>query len=210
MTPTDRSRPDHYRTLGVARTASATEIRQAYHARARQHHPDRRRGGDDVMSSVNAAYEVLADPVRRAEYDRRAFGPSGSSAAGASTTAERGPHPDPDVEAEMELRRRRSAASGPARIPWKAMAIVALIGCAIVLVASFFVDPPAEEPPDGILRVGSCVELLPNNDVREIACTGVDDRVVELIVPLDARCPSGLVAHRDRLGLVRACLEAAA
>lgn len=206
MASTDRSRPDHYRVLGVPRTATATEIRRAYHARARQFHPDRRQGGDEAMSSVNAAYEVLADPVRRAEYDRRTFGPTSTGTAG--QTARPAAHPDPDVEAEMELRRTRSAASGPARIPWKAMAVTALIGCGVVLVASFFVDPPSEETPDGILRVGSCVELLPNNDVREIACTGDDDRIVELIVPLDARCPSGLVAHRDRLGLVKACLEA--
>lgn len=161
------------------------------------------------MSSVNASYEVLADPARRAEYDRRTFGSASSASSAVGAAAPGAPHPDPDVEAEMELRRNRSAASGPARIPWKAMTVAALIGCGIVLVASFFVDPPSEETPDGILRVGSCVEVLPNTDVREIACTGVDDRVVELIVPLDARCPSGLVAHRDRLGLVRACLEAA-
>lgn len=88
------------------------------------------------------------------------------------------------------------------------MVVTAVLGCGIVLVASFFVDPPSEEVPDGILRVGSCVRIEPNSDVREIACTGVDDQVVELIVPLDARCPANLVSHRDRLGLVRACLEA--
>jgi len=64
------------------------------------------------------------------------------------------------------------------------------------------------EPPDGILRSGSCVEIEPNNDVREIACTGDEDLVVKLFIPIGARCPTGLLGYRDRLGLGTVCLEA--
>jgi len=59
---------DHYNTLGVARTASDSEIKSAYRRLAMQHHPDK--GGDSQkFAQINEAYEVLKDPQRRAEYD---------------------------------------------------------------------------------------------------------------------------------------------
>lgn len=71
--------PRHYDELGVAPTASAAEIRAAYVALARQHHPDRMGASSDVvraesaarMARVNAAWTVLSDPARRASYDAR-------------------------------------------------------------------------------------------------------------------------------------------
>jgi hypothetical protein len=71
--------PTHYETLGVARSASAAEVRAAYRAAARDHHPDA--GGDRArMQALNAAWAVLGDPARRAAYDRtlarRASGPA--------------------------------------------------------------------------------------------------------------------------------------
>lgn len=77
----------------------------------------------------------------------------------------------------------------------------------MILVASLFNDPPSEEVPDGILRTGSCVAMESNGDVREIACNGVDDIVVEYLIPTDASCPGGLGAFRDRLGLGTVCIE---
>lgn len=62
---------DHYTTLGVARTASADEIKRAYRKLASQHHPDR--GGDtQQFQKIQAAYDVLSDPDKRAEYDNPA------------------------------------------------------------------------------------------------------------------------------------------
>ena len=63
----------HYENLKVARDASADEIRAAYRALTRKHHPDRNPDNADaerVMSVVNVAYGVLSDPVKRAEHDR--------------------------------------------------------------------------------------------------------------------------------------------
>lgn len=69
---------DHYTTLGVAKTATADDIKRAYRRLASQHHPDR--GGDTQrFQEIQAAYDVLSDPGRRAEYDNpapRGFGPA--------------------------------------------------------------------------------------------------------------------------------------
>jgi len=61
----------HYDVLGVPRSASAEEVKRAYHRMAREHHPDVRAGtSGDPMVEVNAAWAVLGDPVRRHTYDR--------------------------------------------------------------------------------------------------------------------------------------------
>jgi DnaJ-class molecular chaperone len=62
---------DHYQTLGVARDASAEEIKRAYRRLASQHHPDR--GGDTAtFQNIQTAYDVLGDENRRRSYDNPA------------------------------------------------------------------------------------------------------------------------------------------
>jgi len=59
---------NYYTSLGVARTASAADIKQAFRKLASQHHPDK--GGDTVkFQEIQAAYAVLGDEQKRAEYD---------------------------------------------------------------------------------------------------------------------------------------------
>ena len=60
----------HYQVLGVRPDAGAEEIRVAYLRLARRHHPDHPGGSDETMRAVNAAWQVLRDPARRAAYDR--------------------------------------------------------------------------------------------------------------------------------------------
>jgi DnaJ domain len=61
--------PSHYEVLGVAHSATQAQVRAAYRAAARDHHPDT--GGDaGHMRALNVAWAVLGDPVRRAAYDR--------------------------------------------------------------------------------------------------------------------------------------------
>lgn len=67
---------DLYDILGVARTASADEIKKAYRRLARQHHPDVNPGNkaaEERFKEVTAAFEVLSDEKRRKLYDE--FGP---------------------------------------------------------------------------------------------------------------------------------------
>lgn len=189
-------------------TATPERIRVAYRERARLHHPDRAAGGGApaTMADLNEAYRVLGDPVRRHEYDRslRSGPVAGGSAAPRASAPGWG---DGEVVAPPPPAPSRLMPAGPARVPWKMMAIVAVVGSAVVLAAAAFTDPPSEEPPDGILRVGSCVEVEGNLDVREVACTGDGDVVVDLVLPTDARCPAGLGSYRDRLGLGTVCIE---
>lgn len=59
---------DHYATLGVSKTATADEIKRAFRKLASQHHPDK--GGDtQKFQAIQAAYAILGDEQKRAEYD---------------------------------------------------------------------------------------------------------------------------------------------
>ena len=70
-----RVNPDPYLVLGVSPTATQAEITHAYRDRLRAHHPDTRhppasKTADDDLRQVLAAYALLRDPARRADYDR--------------------------------------------------------------------------------------------------------------------------------------------
>ncbi len=63
---------DYYKTLGVARDASADDIKRAYRKLARKYHPDVSKESDAEarFKEVGEAYEVLKDPEKRASYDQ--------------------------------------------------------------------------------------------------------------------------------------------
>src|SRR3982751_212304 len=63
---------DYYATLGVPKTATAKEIKQAFRKLARKHHPDVNPGdkaAESKFKEMNEAYEVLGDPAKRKKYD---------------------------------------------------------------------------------------------------------------------------------------------
>lgn|GEM_PF-3030502 len=83
---------DHYGVLGVAPTADAAQIRRAFRAQSRRHHPDL--GGDHLLyARITTAYAVLSDPASREAYDRGAglSGGGGAPPGEAPTAGEREP-----------------------------------------------------------------------------------------------------------------------
>lgn len=63
---------DLYKTLGVSKTASASDIKKAYRALAKESHPDVNpddAGAEAKFKEVTGAYEVLSDEQRRKNYD---------------------------------------------------------------------------------------------------------------------------------------------
>jgi len=67
------AKQDFYDLLGVAREASAEDIKKAYRKLAMQYHPDRNAGdsaAERKFKEINEAYDVLKDEQKRAAYDR--------------------------------------------------------------------------------------------------------------------------------------------
>ena len=63
---------DYYAALGVGKTATAKEIKQAFRKLARKHHPDVNPGdkrAEAKFKEINEAHEVLSDPEKRKKYD---------------------------------------------------------------------------------------------------------------------------------------------
>src|SRR4051812_13115088 len=64
---------DPYEVLGVARGASAAEIKSAFRKLAKKHHPDANKNDSKAasrFSELNAAYEIVGDPEKRKAFDR--------------------------------------------------------------------------------------------------------------------------------------------
>ena len=63
---------DYYEILGVARNATAEQIKDAYRTLAMKYHPDRNKeaGAEEKFKEISEAYAVLSDNEKRATYDQ--------------------------------------------------------------------------------------------------------------------------------------------
>ena len=74
--------PNHYETLGIPKTATEKEIKQAFRALSMKFHPDKvktksqeeQNEANQKMQEINSANEVLSDPQQREIYDMEANG----------------------------------------------------------------------------------------------------------------------------------------
>jgi curved DNA-binding protein CbpA len=129
--PDQRFRGDPYAALDVRHEATDAQIKRRWRELARAHHPDRAAGDADAaatltarMARINAAYDVLRDPVRRAAYDsspagRRARAESGAAGGwprfddAAPFAGERGGPPPPPRTTPVTARYDTSAGLRP-------------------------------------------------------------------------------------------------
>jgi curved DNA-binding protein CbpA len=98
--PALRFRGNPYEVLGVGRDATSGAIKRRWRELAREHHPDRAAGDAAAaatltarMARINAAYDLLSDPLRRAHWDASTDGLAyerDSAARKASFDAEKG------------------------------------------------------------------------------------------------------------------------
>ena len=78
---------DYYEVLGVAKNASADEIKKAYRKLAIKYHPDRNpddKEAEEKFKEAAEAYDVLSDTEKRAKYDQfgHSMGPQGFGGSG--------------------------------------------------------------------------------------------------------------------------------
>lgn len=93
-----------YEVLGVPKTATAEEIKQAYRAGARKHHPDMNPGDDGAaerFKEVQSAYDQIGDPVKRAQYDSGHMNFRRRGRSSGSATPNPGPPPGFSFEEVM-------------------------------------------------------------------------------------------------------------
>ncbi len=61
---------DYYKILGIEKTASEEEIKQAFRKLAHKHHPDKEGGDEAKFKEINEAYQVLGNKEKRQQYDQ--------------------------------------------------------------------------------------------------------------------------------------------
>lgn len=75
---------DPYKTLGVDKTASTSDIKKAYYKLAKKFHPDinQEKGAEEKFHSLQEAYDILSDPQKKQQYDQFGASAFGQGAGG--------------------------------------------------------------------------------------------------------------------------------
>jgi DnaJ-class molecular chaperone len=98
-----RAETNHYATLGLDRRCTAAQIRAAYRALARQHHPDLNPNSPAAIARtqlLNGAHEILSDPELRHAYDRELDAPKKPAAPARTARGQRNIFRDVNLKLE--------------------------------------------------------------------------------------------------------------
>ena len=202
--------PSHYEILGVTSDASPEVIRKAYIRRARALHPDRQMGrtpsqaraAEEAMRQVNAAWTVLSDASKKAEYDRR-------SRPAAPRVRPEAPTPRTTVtrRPETPVEPVRSAEPRVEEAPvsiWSSIPVLLIIGVLLaVLVITAFADrepadnrPVVDQPATRFVE-GDCFELVGSTPRARSCDSGASDGLIVDVVPARGNCPQQTTALAD-------------
>ena len=180
----------YYKVLGVAETATDSQIRDAYRNAVRRVHPDTATTLSDSASSemaaISEAWSVLSDSELRKLYD------ISRKAMGATNPASSPAQPQPHYE--------------HAQFPWRMVLTFIVVGVVVVLVLNALSGPAVVSGPDGLIQSGSCVVVDENSAVSEVDCALEHYGVVSQLVGFDMVCPSDQESYRDRQGMGTACV----
>lgn len=106
---------DYYEVLGIAKGASAEEIKKAYRKMAIQYHPDKNPGdkaAEEKFKEVSEAYEVLSDETKRQQYDQFGHAAFGAGRGGGGYGGGYGGYGGGGIDLEEALRTFMGAAGG--------------------------------------------------------------------------------------------------
>ena len=98
-----RTKDNHYATLGLDRRCTLAQVRAAYRLLAKQFHPDVNHGSRDAVArtqELNAAHDILSDPEQRRAYDRELDTPKKSSTPSRGTKFQRNISQDVNLRLE--------------------------------------------------------------------------------------------------------------
>lgn len=188
----------HYDNLHVTRDAPAEVVRAAYQALASKLHPDRNPDdpqAESAMKLVNAAYEVLADPIKRAQHDRwigqmeankHAVAPRHAPVIRRPDAGETGdpaseePHSIDPVAGEAPRQRASTGRHG-----WTIVALAGTLGLALVGGAVWLMESESASAP-----AQRTAASPPSNTADAVAVSGgKSTRQVEYVRP--ERAPGG-------------------
>ena len=68
---------DPYKTLGVEKTSTASDVKKAYRKLAKEYHPDKSTGNEEKFRDATDAYEILSNPQKKVAHDQAQNNPFG-------------------------------------------------------------------------------------------------------------------------------------
>jgi hypothetical protein len=202
----------HYQVLGVAEDASIEQIRRAYRALVRRYHPDHlgdraqnplsKAEAEQHIRELNAAWQELRDPDRRAHYDRR-LTPSPPQTPFSPFPPGTEPEPPGGFDewyADAARRRTEARVVTRSTAPTRPFRVRLLIGFGvIVLVGIMLIVLITGESSDSLppaVGQGRCVRVETGPQTIEVPCDQRNDGKILSQVNVPGECPNGAVARR--------------